>query len=149
MIKKNLSKWDDISYLRGIVISLIINLEQMINHYILKYYKIPEDKITSFKTYVLENRYFSFEGKKWTLSKLIVSGDFPGLLTKLQNLQNARNQLAHSKLHDTIKNCLVINGTDTVINKNKIEEWYGDGKEVAKQLEKLIESTEEDSEPTS
>jgi len=142
MIRKNLAKWDDISYLRGIVISLIINLEQMINHFILKYYKIGEEKIPSFKTHIVENRSFSFEGKKWALSKLIVSEDFPGLLTKLGDLQHARNQLAHSKLHDTIKNCLVIEGTDTIIDKNKVEGYYIKGKEAAKQLEDLIESTE-------
>ena len=97
MIRKNLSKWDDMSYLRGIVISLIINLERMVNCFILNHYKIPEEKIPSFIEHVLDNRYFSFEGKKWTLSHVIDKESFPGLLTKLGDLQCVRNELAHSK----------------------------------------------------
>ena len=46
------------------------------------------------------------------------------------------------KPHDTIKNCLVIEGTDTVIDKNKVSGYYKKGKEAAKQLEELIKSTE-------
>lgn len=141
MIKKNLSKWDDISFLRGIVITLIVDLENQMNSFILKHYKIDEQNSQSFKTHILQNRYFSYEGKKWTLSKLIDHKKYPGLLNKLEKLQKARNELAHSVPHESEKNCLLIEGKGTIINKNYVTKIYNKGKEAAKLLEKLIENT--------
>lgn len=139
MVKKNLSKWDDISYLRGIVISLIIDIENLMNTFIMKYYKISGKLIQSFETNILQNRYFSYEGKKSVMSKLINKEDAPGLMNKLEKLQCARNELAHSVPHKTKKNCLIIDGTDVVIDKNKVAGYYEKGKDVSNQLEKLIE----------
>ena len=141
MIKKNLSKWDDISFLRGIVITLIVDLENQMNSFILKQYKIDKKNSQSFKTNVLQNRYFSFEGKKWALSKLIDPTKYPGLLKKLETLQKARNALAHSVPHESKKNCLLIEGKGTTIDKNYVTKIYNKGRETAKQLEELIENT--------
>lgn len=142
LIKKNMAKWDDISYLRGIVISLIVMLESQVHDFILEFYQISKKQSISFRTHILENRFFSFEGKKWALSRMIESSDYPKLLEYLGDLQTARNDLVHSHLHKTKKNCLKIKGKDEIIDKTKIMEYYEKGKNVSVKLQKLIEITE-------
>ena len=142
LIKKNMAKWDDMSYLRGIVISSIVILEGQVHDFILEYFKIPKEDHILFKTHILENRYFSFEGKKWALSKLIDGTKYPNLLNDLGELQTARNNLAHSHMHETKKNCLKIKGTEETVDKAKITNYIKKGKNVSKQLQELIKQTE-------
>ena len=144
LIKKNMAKWDDISYLRGVVISLIIILEGQLHDFILKYYKISKEDHVSFKTYILENRNFSFEGKKWALSKLIKSKDYPNLLKNLEELQTARNELAHSHLHKTKRNCLKVKDIEKIISKDTVINYYKQAKSATKQLENLFKNTKDE-----
>jgi len=142
LIKKNMAKWDDISYLRGVVILLIVILEGRVHDFMVEHYKISKEDQISFKTHILENRNFSFEGKKWALSQLIKSKEYPDLLKNLGELQIARNELAHSHMHETKKNCLKVKGSDKILDKNAITGYYEQAKLAAKHLRNLIELTE-------
>jgi len=72
LIEKNLHKLEDVGILRGIVISKVIELELAVNEFFISYLKIPAEKIDEFRSFILENSYLSFEGKKQTIEKIAV-----------------------------------------------------------------------------
>jgi len=141
LIEKYLSKWSDIIYLRGSVISRIIEIESEINTFLEDYFLSTHPK---FRNFVLENKYVSLEAKKKIMSKIIEFEDvkFEGL-GKLNKLQANRNLLAHCDRDPTNPNILKHMGSDEKFTKEKIYEIFDMINEFSTELDSLIKKIKE------
>jgi len=141
LIDKNLMKWEDVSLLRGIVISKVIDLELDVNSFFESYFKIPEARICDFRNFVLENSYNSFEGKKQTLTRIVKNEGLKNATKTLRNhmgdLQKERNLLAHCKKHPEKENCLLSMGYEEVFDKKRIDGILAKTREAKNELNKL------------
>lgn len=141
LIDTILGRLEDIVILRGIVISRIIDVELRMNMLFEKYFQVPDNKICHYRDFVLENRYNSFEGKKNTLSKILdsksIKGEFPGLTSRLTDLQCKRNLLAHARRDDKINNVLRSGGEEEIFGKKEVYAIFNDVLKVMKQLDEL------------
>lgn len=141
LIEKSLKKWDDLEILRGIVISKVIELELDVNDFFISYLKIPEDKIDEFRSYMLENSYLSFEGKKQTLEKIAIKKNKKNETKKLrkhiEDLQKERNNLAHCKIDPNNRKQLMKMGSPEVFNKERIDSILIKLKEARIELKEL------------
>lgn len=141
LIDRNLAKWNDVIFLRGIVISKIIDLELEINSIFVEYFKVSQDKAHHFNDLILENTFNSLEGKKSALVKIAdergIASDIEGLSTKVQYLQKYRNILAHAKSDERNRKLFIRMGSSEEINKEKMEEIFGKITEVTNMLGKV------------
>jgi len=143
LIDKNLNRCQDIVYLRGMLLSKIIDLEQEVNDLFVKYFNISDKKEEHFHNLVLENR-FSLEAKKTALSKIIkedaeIKSEFKKLLDNLDDIAKQRNLLAHCKVHPEMKNTLISIGSEKEFDKERINEIIEKIKSVSEDLDKLSE----------
>ncbi len=124
LVEKNISQWENMNYLRGIVISRIIEIELEINNFIEKYFS--QTKNHRFRDFVLENKHISLEAKKTILSKIKESEnvEFSGL-GNLGDLQQKRNLLAHCKVKDGENNKLIHMGNDEEFTRDDIHKIFG------------------------
>lgn len=125
LIEKNLQKWNDIIFLRGIAISRVVELESEINSFLERYFKLSDSDGCRFRNFVLENRYVSLEAKKKILSKIAEHEKikFDGL-GKLNTIQEKRNFLAHCKKHPMAHNCLIHMGDEEPFTPDKMKEIF-------------------------
>ena len=123
MIDKNLLKWQDVVFLRGLVISKTIELEVQLNDFLAKYFEVPDDKRAHFDL-MLEGTTISLQGKRIALKKIIASKNlkqFESLLASIQQVQEERNILAHS-IHDPVSRSFSSRGTEHVYDKERMWE---------------------------
>lgn len=143
IIEKNLKRCNDIIFLRGMVISRIIDLEQRMNDCFETHFKIPVERLDEFRNFVLENRFNSLIGKVKTISKVLkkhkIEKDFEGLIKKIQKLEEQRNILAHCKTDKTNPNRLVSMGDNEEFNRDKILKILENAHIVDDQLDQLLE----------
>ena len=125
LIEKNLSKWSDIIFLRGAVISRIVELEDEVNGVILDYFLPPNQE--KFRSLVLENRYISLESKKTVLFKIRTADGktFEGK-SKFCELQRSRNILAHCKRSEESPNTLIDMGRSESFDVKRIKAIFSD-----------------------
>jgi len=146
MIDKNLRRSSDIVVLRGILISKVIEIELKINKVLADYFNVPEKPSGNkdkFHSFVLENRYSSLEGKVKTLSKIL--GDknmksdpkLAGLNTKLQDLQESRNLLAHCKRDPEKPGCLLTMGEKEIFDRPRVLKLFEKARLVSDALDYL------------
>ena len=123
IIERNLSKWSDIFFLRGSVISRIVDLEVEIDELLMGYF-LPQND-TTFRNFILENGFFSLEAKKKILKEMrsTTNEQIDGL-NCLEELQKKRNMLAHCKRDPQNPNILIRYGTQTSIEKKDIEQIF-------------------------
>lgn len=116
LIDKSLRRYEDIIFLRGIVISMIIDLELKVNEFFVNYFKIPKDNQKHFHNFILENQYNSLGGKVLTLENIIekqgLTKQFKKILQGIRELANNRNLLAHCKADPKNKNILICMGKE-------------------------------------
>lgn len=143
LIGKNIKRCNDIIFLRGMLISKVIDLELEINDFFCKYFKICADRLEHFNNFMMENRYNSLAGKKKTLSLILENNslkqEFGGLLTQLQNLEDKRNILAHCKTDPKNKNILISMGSKESFDRKEIIKILKDVNKVNSHLEVLKE----------
>lgn len=112
LIEKNLMKWENIIFLRGMVISKIIQLELNINEFFTTYFSIADTHLENFHNLVMESGQNSLETKKRGIIQILdkekLSKEFSGF-NKLSELQQSRNLLAHGRLKQDCKNILTVN----------------------------------------
>lgn len=142
LIDKNIQKWEDIVFLRGMLISKIIELEQDVDTALEKYFKIPEGSVEHFRNFILNNTYYSFEGKKQTLEKIFTKNTrlqkFDTVIKKLEELGKNRNNLAHCKTSTEEPNCLIKMGSPYKYTKKEMGKLLKTSREAKQQLEELI-----------
>lgn len=142
LIDKSLRRYEDIIFLRGIVISMIIDLELKVNEFFVNYFKIPKDNQKHFHNFILENQYNSLGGKVLTLENIIekqgLTKQFKKILQGIRELANNRNLLAHCKADPKNKNILICMGKEKKFDKNKINEIIEKVNEASEHLDKFI-----------
>lgn len=127
LIDKNLGKWYDIYYLRGLVISRIIDIEREIDDALMEFFAPHDDSRKEFRNYLLENTYITLFAKKSILGKIAnPSNGKPFSLNKLQHLQEYRNMLAHCQRSKGDPNTLTLvqMGKTVVIDKEEIKKIF-------------------------
>lgn len=129
LIKKNIKRCQDIVFLRGFVISRSIEMELKLNDFFSRYFEVPEKQIIEFHNTILESSYIPMAGKKKWLRQILnekqMKDEFVGLLTKLDDITEKRNLLAHCKKDAENPNILIYSGKEEKIDKiglNKILE---------------------------
>ena len=101
MIDRNLLKWEDVVFLRGIIISRTIEVESKMNELLAKYFGVKGDKLGHFE-FMLEGPTINLEGKRTTIANIMKKEAMPELdiIKKgVKVAQESRNILAHS-IHD-------------------------------------------------
>jgi len=141
LIDKNLKRCEDIVFLRGMVISMIIDLELKVNEFFVSYFKIPNENQEHFHNFILENQYNSLGGKVVTLDNILekqgLKKEFKDLLQNIRELANNRNLLAHCKTDPKNKNVLICMGQQKTFDKNKINKILDQINVVSEQLDDL------------
>ena len=126
LIDKNLSKWEDVVFLRGVVISRLIDLERDIDDVLMETF-LPsgKERQEKFRDFLLENSHITMYAKQTILSKIAnpKNGD-PFSINDLNVLQEYRNLLAHCKRSKDDPNVLVKMGKDQPINRSEIKEIF-------------------------
>lgn len=142
LIDKNLLRCEDIVLMRGLVLSMIIDLELKINEFFAAYFQIPDKNMPHFQNFFLESKYGSLMGKKATLSKILKENkadkDFPGLMGQVERLGVERNLLAHCKVDDMDKNILVCMGEKETFDRNRINSIVDRVNEASANMDELI-----------
>lgn len=134
LIDKNLSKWDDIVFLRGVVISRIIDLERDINNLLMAAFPQNKEMKGKFRDLFLENSQITLEAKKKILRKL-EGKSFP--TNRLQNLQKSRNILAHCKRSEDNPNILVRMGEDHKFDSVEIKKIFANAESISRDIRQL------------
>ena len=144
LIDRHLSKWDDIIFLRGVVISKIIDLELGINEILSNYFNVHKTKLQDFHELVLENRTFSFEGKKESLIQILKKmglwNDFKKIDEKIIFLQKKRNYLAHCKSDPENRNWLISMGNPKKFEPSDLTEIYEAIEFVSVYFDKIVDA---------
>lgn len=129
MIDKNVRRWSDVVYLRGVFISMMIEVELEINNVLSKYFKVPAKTRASFQDLIMESRDHGLQGKVEALNKILkaeglTKANYKALKKDLIELQSKRNVLAHCKRHPTKDNCLVSAGEPRPFDKQAIIDLF-------------------------
>lgn len=145
LIKKNIRRYSDIIFLRGFVISKVIDLELQINFFFEKYFEINKDKINEFHNFILENRQNAFGGKCEAIELILKNKglqknpDFKTLVSDLRGIGNKRNLLAHCR-YDKTTNALVSMGEPKTFNKSQINKLLDDTRKTSAQIDELAKA---------
>lgn len=143
LIKKNIRRCDDIVFLRGLVISRVIDLELKMNECFSVYFQIPTEKLDNFHNFVLENRFSSLAGKHKTMAKILethkLKKEFSGLLREIQELETTRNLLAHCKVDESEAATLISMGQKEKFGKKRLGDILVKAGNVADQLDQFVE----------
>ena len=127
LIDKNLMKWENIVFLRGLVISKMIELELSINEFFTTYFSIPSTHLENFNNLIMESGQNSLEVKRRGIISILkkekLETEYSGFSTSLSKLQQNRNLLAHGKLKPDCKNILTVNffGKDHSFEKKDMD----------------------------
>lgn len=124
LVRKNLSKWSDIVYMRGTVISRLIDIEQEVNDVLMDVFLPSEPE--KFRHLVLEQSIImSMDAKKTILSKIMKGMENkPFNVKDLEKLQNYRNTLAHCRRSEKDPNILIKGGTGKPIGRDEIKRIF-------------------------
>ena len=137
LIERRMSKWHDVTYLRGVVISRIIELEGEIDDLLMDIFSPPSQTKQRFRDLVLENSLVPLEAKKKILSKIVEQmNPRPFSLTELQKLQEYRNVLAHSRATKNDPNTSPNTGTKMSIDESEIKKIF----EMAENFSECVKS---------
>lgn len=125
LIDRNLSKWRDIVYLRGMAISRIVDLEGEINDVLMEIFSPHEKSRKKFRSFLLENPHITLFAKKKILSKVAnPKNGKPFTIGDLDTLQEFRNVLAHCKRSKTDSNILIQMDNDVQVSSSTIKEMF-------------------------
>lgn len=125
LIDKNLSKWEDIVFLRGAVISRLVELEKDIDDALMEIF-LPQGKRRQkrFRDFLLENSGIPLEAKKEILRKITAGTSRPFSVPDLEYVQRCRNRLAHCKRSESNPNVLVTMGGCLEIDSAEIKKIF-------------------------
>ena len=102
MIRMHRQKWNDVIFLRGMVVSQIVDVESRLNDALAAYFRMDSGRGGHFEELVLENSLYSLEGKKQTLKSLTrrlgIEDEWSGMDGMLSHLQSTRNKIAHCEV---------------------------------------------------
>ena len=142
LIDKNIRRCQDIVFLRGMIISRMVDLELKINDFFIRYFRIPKDTQEEFYDFVLENKYSTLISKTSALSAIIkkqgIRSEFKHLTKDIEELFNKRNLVAHCKTDPGNKNVLISMGKPNRFDKKALHEILKKTNRVSERLDELI-----------
>ena len=125
LIDKNLSKWEDMDFLRGVVLSKIIDHEQEINDVLVEIFAPSDETEQKFRDLILENPFVSLGTKHKILERITKAmKPKPFVIGDLYVLREHRNLLAHCKRNEDDPTTLVSMGESTTVDRTKIREIF-------------------------
>lgn len=146
LIDRNLAKWDDIIFLRGIVISKIIDVELKMNEIFAKYFNVEKVVSPQFNNLILENTSNSVEGKRKALRSILdgvgLKKEMDAISGKIKRLQSIRNDLAHCKVDHKKGIFLDKMGQLIPITKDDMKKIFSELAEVEEKLEQIKSNTD-------
>ena len=138
IIDRNLSKWDDVIFLRGIIISESIEIELKMDRILTEFFEIPEEKRTKFENLILGNFSISLEVKKAELKSVLEGAGLKELWTnvstKIERLQKNRNKLAHGRVDPQDHHRFIAGNSQEVFDKEKMIAIFSDIKDIREKL---------------
>lgn len=162
LLGKHLRRFNDVVFLRGMVISNVIGLELKMNEFLAKYMGVKPDKVAEFHNLIMENSANQISGKRKAIesivkgrdekrkgkkeyikngfSKTIKLDEFKKFIQSLHDIEKARNQLAHCKPSKDRYNSVVYEGVDVEFNKKGIDTLLKKIRTSTGYLESLTES---------
>ncbi|MDD1690507.1 MAG: hypothetical protein LUQ66_07590 [Methanoregula sp.] len=143
IIEKNIRRSQNIIFLRGFVISKVIDLELKLNEFFAEYFKIEVFLREDFHDFVLEGSYLPLEGKKKVLSKILdkykirKNEKFIGMTTKLEEIAKYRNKLAHCKIDPKDPTTLISSGEPCNLKRTDLRDLLNKIDIVSSQIDEL------------
>ncbi|MBI2004298.1 hypothetical protein HYS72_02425 [Candidatus Pacearchaeota archaeon] len=127
LIKKNIKRCEDPVFLRGYVLSRVVDLEIELNELFEIYFEIKSNSKEHFHGFLMENRNFSLSGKSIAFSKLLdknkeILKDITLSRNKLEDIASKRNILAHCKIDSEKPNCFISMGDSEEFGREKLKE---------------------------
>lgn len=124
LIEKNMNRYEDIVFLRGIVISRMIDLELEINNIFASYFRVHQDVKEKFHNFILESQQNSMGAKVKTIECIVKEhklNDFQSLSSDLKKLVMYRNYLAHCKTDEDNYKILISMGEKQEFDKKRVK----------------------------
>lgn len=141
LIKKNIKRCEDPIFLRGYVLSRVVDLEIELNELFEIYFNINDSSKKHFHSFLMENRSFSIFGKKAALGKIISANReiLKGIISlkKLQKIDEERNLLAHSKIDPSNPCCFISMGEPNEFDRERLKELLKKINEALSEIEKM------------
>ncbi len=148
LIKKNIKRCEDPIFLRGYVLSRVVDLEIELNELFETYFEIKENSKEHFHGFLMENRSFSLFGKSSAFSKLLdknkeILKDVKLSRSQLDDIADKRNLLAHSKVDLSKPNCFISMGDQKRFGRDELKELLKKIKEALLEVEKMKKKLKE------
>lgn len=165
LLEKHLRRFNDIVFLRGMVISNVIGLELKMNEFLAKYMGVKPERLAEFHNLIMENRANQFSGKitaiesivkgkdtkkkknkeyiKNSFSKIVKIKDFKDFIKDLYKIEKDRNKLAHCKPSKDNYNSVVYQGDNVEFTKKDIDTLLKKIRVSAGHLNELTKSIKE------
>lgn len=133
LVNRNISKWKDMIFMRGVVISRLIDLEQEIDAVLTKVFSPVQDE--EFRLLVLEKS-MSMQDKRDILRCITKDmEEKPFNVRDLQEIQESRNMLAHCRRSEEDPNVLIKGGTDKLVDRDEIGKIFERANRFSERLE--------------
>ena len=148
MIQMHQKKWNDVLFLRGLVITQIVDIESLINDALAVYFGLGSDTVRGrqFVRYVLENPLYLLDGKKRALQKILarteLSETWQGMNRVMSELQSKRNKIAHCEVDPNNPNVIESMGKTYRYGRASMRAVLKDARRVRRKLLFIIEALE-------
>ena len=146
LIRMHRQKWNDVIFLRGMVISQIVDIEGRINDALAAHFGMgpatPAGR--QFEEYILENPMYMLEGKKQALGRILGDaglGDmWKGMNRRISEMQGKRNKLAHCEVDPDDTNTFTSMGKAYTYDRNGMRGILKDARLVRQRLMEITEA---------
>ena len=143
-------KWSDMIFLRGMVVSQIVDVEAHINGAIAAHFGMEPStpRGRQFEEYVLENPMYMLEGKKQALGRILrdmgMYWMWKGMGNRISNLQAKRNKVAHCEVDPDDTNAITSMGKTYRYGRSEMRSMLRDARLVRQRLLDITDAILED-----
>lgn len=147
MIRMHRQKWNDVIFLRGMVVSQIVDVESRLNDALAAYFRMDQRRNEHFEELILENSLYSLEGKKQTLKSLTkrlgIENEWSGMDGMLSHLQSTRNKIAHCEVDPDDINRITSMGKTYHYDRNSMRKILKSARGARRRLERITATLSE------
>lgn len=149
LIRMHRQKWNDVIFLRGMVISQIVDVEGRINDALAAHFRLEPStpRGRRFEEYILENPMYMLEGKKRALGSILkdvgLGEMWTGMSGRISELQGKRNKLAHCEVDPDDTNTFTSMGKAYTYDRNGMREILRDARLARQRLLEITEALRE------
>lgn len=142
-------KWGDMIFLRGMVVSQIVDVEAHINGALAAHFGMEPStpRGRQFEEYVLENPMYMLEGKKQALVRILrdMGRDdlWRGMGSRISNLQAKRNKVAHCEVDPDNTNVITSMGKTYRYGRSEMRGMLRDARLVRQRLLDIADAIRE------